>query len=162
LEHNLLGSVDGGKIVTKLSAVDALTRQILNPSVPGYNVTTLSDAIEAVFREYGTEDISALIEHLVRAKKLSVEEGSNILRVAVWSGSENGSSLLRTLDNWLREATDPIRVSLAINQDVYPFHDPVEMRRVLTRICEAYPEFAARCRNLIESRPNDQNEKRGA
>jgi hypothetical protein len=161
LEQAFKNRLDGGEIVTKISSIETLTRQILDPSKPGYDVTALSDSIEAVFREYGTEDIATLIEQLVRQNKLSVDEGSNILRVAVWSGSENGSSLLRTLDNWLREGNDPTKVALAINQDVYPFHDPVEMRRVLTRICETYPEHAARCRSLMESRPHGQNEKRG-
>jgi hypothetical protein len=134
-------------------SIDHLMQQVLNPKSASYNLTKLSDAVEAVFEDYGTEDISTIIEMLVREKKITVEEGSNILRVAIWSGCENGSNLLRSLDEWLREGSDAIRVSLAINQEVYPFIDRNEMYSVLTKIAKEFPVHAMRCQSLIESRP---------
>src|SRR5437588_4602834 len=121
-------------------AIMALTKKVLNPNAPSYDVSALSDSINRLFQSSGTEDISSIVEQMVRQQQITIDEGSNILRVAVWSGSENGERLLKSLDNWLREASDSIRVTLAMGQDTYPFHDPKEMQTALAKISKKFPE----------------------
>lgn len=124
---------------------------------PAYDVSLLSDAINEVFVVYGSEDIADLVRNLARKHEISLSDGSNILRVSVWSGSENGTGLLAHLDEWLRTARDSDEVALALSQDTYPFEDAEEMRSVLKRVMRDFPEHGPRCAALIQSRPKPRS-----
>ena len=136
-----------------IDVLDVLLRQVWDPQAPDYDLTRFSDAVEAVFKTLATEDISELIANLVHQGKIILPQGASILRVAVWSGTENGRTLEQSLDQWLRDSRDPILISLALDRVTYPFTDPREMRTVLSKIAQEFPQHAQRCTYLIESRP---------
>lgn len=123
-----------------------------DPRSPRYDIVPASAAIDELFSLLKSEDISTTIEDALRSGSLTMEQGVATLQIAVWSGSENGASLMRSLERWLSEANDPLRVALALDQEAYPFISREEMSRALRRIALTYPQFADRCRYLIESR----------
>ncbi len=135
------------------SAVAAILKREQDPDHPDFDLTALSDAVEDLFRAQGCEDIAPLVEQLVREERLSLRAASALLAVATWSGSENGESLQRTLEQWLREGDDSRRISLALHEGVFPFVSTSEMDEVLMRVAARFPEHAARCRDLIVNRP---------
>jgi hypothetical protein len=122
--------------------------------VPGADadVTAASGCVEELFRELGNEDIGETIAEAVERKALTEDQGRWFLGVAVWSGETNGADLQPTIERWLEEAQDSVRLRLALDQGVFPFRSLAEMTRVLTRITSRYPQHAERCKQLIERR----------
>jgi hypothetical protein len=144
-------------MTSKAEAVEKMKSHATALGSVSYDVGALSDAIDEVFQAYGTEDIAELVLDLIIQEEINPAQGSNILRVAVWSGNENGRSLLCRLDEWLKAADDPLRVALALDQEVYPFADADEMRAALSNVAQKFSEHAERCSSLINSRPPNKH-----
>lgn len=116
------------------------------------DVAATSDCIGELFREHGNEDIGEIIAEAIEHKVLTAEQGRWFLGVATWSGETNGADLQPTIERWLEEAQDSLRIGLSIGQCVFPFRSLAEMTRVLARVISRHPQHAARCRQLIEQR----------
>lgn len=70
----------------------------------------------------------------------------------VWSTPNNGSALMRTMENWLR-GDDPRRIEHALSMGcVFPFRDAGTMKDVFSRINSRWPQFAERCNERVERR----------
>ena len=119
---------------------------------PDADLTATSGCIEELFRELGHEDIGEPIAEAVERGILTQDQGRWFVGVAVWSGQTNGADLRPTLERWLEEARDSLRIGLALDQDIFPFRSLGEMTRVLTPIMTRHPQHAERCRQLIENR----------
>ncbi len=119
---------------------------------PESDPTAASDALEALFTEIGSEDIGELLIGAVERGWLSEAQARWLVGVAMWSGTTEGSQLHATLERWLDEAPDSLRVGLALESGVFHFREHTQMTHVLTRVMQHYPQYTARCRQLIEQR----------
>jgi hypothetical protein len=115
-------------------------------------VQLYADCIDALFSALQSEDIGDLVANAVHTGNLSSEQAERILSVSVWCGSENGAPLHRAIERWLEEASDPVRVRLALAQATFPFRDRQRMEAVLTRVAARYPQFADEIRAMIARR----------
>ena len=88
------------------------------------------------------------------------EHVADLFGFLIWSTSDNGAALMRTMEQWLLVADDVRQVHVALHLDVYPFEDRGDMERVLRRVAERWPQAAAKCAELISSRP--RHERAGA
>ncbi|MEU6878844.1 hypothetical protein [Streptomyces sp. NPDC046712] len=109
----------------------------------------MDDLIEA----YGADDIAEIVAQAVATGRVAVREATTFLGVAQWSGTDNGTSLRRTLDDWVRRADDTARLHMALHQDVWPLPTTVEKNAKLTEIIARYPEHQAICTHMIATRP---------
>lgn len=108
-----------------------------------------------------TADLRATLEVLISSgSDLPQLRGALVIGIATWSGSENGASMQETLERWLVEGDDEIKVGLSLEgSDVLPFRDPATARAVLEAVASRMPEHADRCRRLIAAR--ERYEHRG-
>lgn len=131
--------------------------------------TQLQQAIEAVTRERHNRfnesfaKVAALIpqyppeelaERLMDDIPLAVpwEVAADILGILIWSTDDNGASVMRTAEQWLIDAEDLRRIHLALSLDFYPFKTNRQMRHVLNKVAQRFPEMISQCNSLIDSR----------
>ncbi len=107
--------------------------------------------VDRLLAEFGEGDLA---ERLYAAIPIECpwEVIADLFGILEWSTSDNGTSLSRATEDWLRAAEDPRRMRVALNLDSYPFLDRSEMERILSRVAAIYPDVAARCDELIEAR----------
>ncbi|MGF1428649.1 hypothetical protein [Kitasatospora sp. LaBMicrA B282] len=110
------------------------------------------DAVEEMITANGSDDIAPIIAAAVAAGRIPPVRAADVLDIASWSGTDNGAAMQRTLDDWLRQADDPVRVYLALHTEVYPLPTAAEMRAVLTVVAARHPEYRAVCERMIASR----------
>jgi len=77
---------------------------------------------------------------------------AELFNLLAWQTNDNGASVTRTIETWLREGTDNRKLLIALHLDVYPFIDDEEMERVLSHLAETNVRVSARCKELIRSR----------
>jgi hypothetical protein len=117
-----------------------------------YDVVSISDCIEAIYKELNTEDIGELIADAVHDKLITQAQGEAFLNVSVWSGCTNGSQLHITIEKWLEEANDLVRIQLALAQGTYPFNSLEKMTKILLSIVDHYPQFSEKINGMIGRR----------
>lgn len=140
---------------TKEAAFDRLlaVRPLMEEGPYGGPTDELCSAIENLMVVLGSEDIADLVADAVSAGRTSLDEADIYLGVAAWSGTENGASMQRTLESWLRDSHDVGRIHLALYSEYYPFRDADEMVAVLSDVAQRFPQFRERCAELIATRP---------
>jgi hypothetical protein len=112
----------------------------------------ISDYIEALFQELNTEDLGDLVADAVTYKVFSQKQGNKFLNVSVWGGQTNGAELHTTLEKWLEQGNDPVRIELALAQSTFPFLTKEKMSDVLRIIAKRYPQFANTVNEMIDRR----------
>lgn len=112
----------------------------------------ISDYVEALFQELNTEDLGDLIADAVTYKVFSQKQGNKFLDVSVWGGQTNGAELHTTLEKWLEQGNDPVRIELALAQSTFPFLSKEKMSNVLQMIARKYPQFAQTIDEMIKRR----------
>jgi hypothetical protein len=132
------------------SIVDKLSRFKTDPDQ--LDLEGISDSIEALFLEIGSEDPGNIIADAVSCGTLTQAQGNKILEVAMWSGQTNGKELNVTLEKWLEEGTDPIKIELALAPSVFPFSTQEKMANVLTSIAQRFPHLAPPIHEIIKRR----------
>ncbi len=132
------------------SIVDKLSRFKTDPDQ--LDLEGISDSIEALFREIGSEDPGEIIAYAVSRGLLTQEQGNKVLQVAMWSGQTNGKELNVTLEKWLEEGTNPIKIELALAPSVFPFSTQTKMADVLTSIARRFPHLAPPIHEMIKRR----------
>jgi hypothetical protein len=95
-----------------------------------------------LFQKLGSEDIGNIVANAVTSGILSLEQGYKFLGISMWGGSTNGAQLHSTLEKWLEEGNDPIRIGLALSQGIFPFSDIKKMNKVLSEITNRHPQFS--------------------
>src|SRR5262245_30745193 len=104
-------------------------------------------AVDRLLEEYGESRLAdRLFEDIPRSVPWKVVV--DLFNILAWSTSDNGASMLRTCERWLREADDVRKLEIALHQEVYPFVDQAEMEKVLGCLKSIRPEVAERCREL--------------
>ena len=132
--------------------VEKMAQLRFGPHGATTDVEGISDCLEALFAKLGTEDVGELVASAIASGLLTQAQGGASLVIAAWSGRTNGGQLRPTIERWLEEGQDPIRVGLALAQDTFPFSDLERMTQVLSRIASRHPQYAAACRGLIARR----------
>lgn len=117
-----------------------------------YDVVSISDCIEEIFKELNTEDIGDLIADAVHDKLITQAQGEAFLNVSVWSGCTNGGHLQIAIEKWLEQANDPVRIQLALAQGAFPFRSLETMAEKLLLIEDHYPQFSVKINEIIQSR----------
>jgi hypothetical protein len=87
-----------------------------------------------------------------RARDLPSKALADIFDRLVWIVDDNGGEICATLERWLK-SSDRDRVEVALQVDgVFPFRDAHEMEAVLSRVASTWPDFAERCRKIMDTR----------
>lgn len=112
----------------------------------------VSDCVEALFREIGSEDVGEITADAVSRGLLSQAQGNKIIEVSMWCGQTEGKQLSATIERWLEEGADPIKVELALAQAVFPFSTQTTMAGRLLPIAKRFPHLATLINEMIERR----------
>ena len=106
------------------------------------DIEGISELIEALFQKLGSEDVGNIVANAVNSRIFSLEQGRKFLEISMWSGSTNGAQLNSTLEMWLEEGNDPVRIDLALHQGIFPFSDKEKMSGFFSKIKNRYPQFS--------------------
>lgn len=112
----------------------------------------ISDYVEALFHEMGSEDVGEITATAVSRGILSQVQGNKVVEVAMWCGQTEGKELSATIEGWLEEGSDPVKIELALGQSVFPFASQARMEEVLPPIATRFPQFAPEIKSMIERR----------
>lgn len=107
-------------------------------------------AVVAEFGENGFVDADRLFREIPRS--VPYEVVCDLFDLLAWRTKDNGESMTRTTDDWLREGKDIRKLRIALGLGVFPFLDEAEMHEVLTRLAETHSVIAYRCEELIGNR----------
>nr|WP_312971559.1 hypothetical protein [Pseudomonas sp.] len=107
----------------------------------------LSTLVEE-FRDGGLAD--RLFSEIPRS--VPYEVVCDLFDLLAWRTNDNGASITRVVEDWLREGKDNRKLRIALHLEVFPFVDEAEMREVLSRLANTNSELAYRCRELIKNR----------
>ncbi|WP_421526326.1 hypothetical protein [Pseudomonas yamanorum] len=118
-------------------------------SEPEY--TEAFSAVHAVVIEFGEENLADRLFADI-PDSISFMQVARLFDFLAWQTDDNGSAMTRTAERWLVECTDLRKIQIALNLEVYPFPDELEMYRVLSDVAESFPQMADRCQQLISSR----------
>ncbi|MFJ9776772.1 hypothetical protein ACIRVF_37000 [Kitasatospora sp. NPDC101157] len=140
---------DAGTALLRLCAVP-LPRQETD-DLPDELFEAVDDLIDA----HGAHDIADLVARAVHAGQATLGQGTVFLNVAVWSGTDNGTSMQHTLDDWVRHSHDPVRLHLALHHEAYPLPTAAKMRVALTAIGARHPRLREACERHLAQRPPD-------
>lgn len=100
---------------------------------------------------YGEDDLASRLYRDIPAE-YPWQVVADLFNLLIWSTADNGASLTRTTEGWLRQGDDVRKVLVALHLDVYPFGDSDEMERILKLVAARHPSAVGRCRELIASR----------
>ena len=107
-------------------------------------------AVVAEFGENGLVDADRLFGEIPR--QVPYEVVCDLFDLLAWRTDDNGASMTRTTDEWLREGKDVRKLRIALGLEVFPFLDKAEMHEVLSRLAETHSVIAYRCHELIGNR----------
>jgi len=111
------------------------------------------DAAVAVVREFGERDLANILFSEI-PRTVPFELVAELFNLLAWQTNDNGASVTRTIEAWLREGQDNRKMLIALHLEVFPFIDDAEMYRVLSHLAETNVRVSARCKALIQSRRN--------
>ena len=109
------------------------------------------DTAAAVVKTFGEADLADLVFAEV-PRSIPFELVAELFNLLAWQTNDNGASVTRTVERWLKEGADNRKLLIALNLEVYPFIDGDEMERVLSSLADQNSRVSARCRELIRSR----------
>lgn len=113
------------------------------------------DAAALLVDQYGEDELADRILSEIPTT-ISWEVVADLLGILVWSTKDNGSSISRQSERWLVEGVDSRKVQVALHLEAYPFEELEQMKQVLGRLALAMPQFAERCRELIQQRQAEE------
>lgn len=105
--------------------------------------------IESLFEVMGHEDPCEVMATAIEQGLLTQAQGRAYLGMAVWCGWTNGGQIFPTMERWLEEGANLIRVDLALDASFIPFRDQEERKVVLSRVMERFPQFVDICQNCM-------------
>ncbi|MFB6557858.1 hypothetical protein ACFCYH_02930 [Streptomyces sp. NPDC056400] len=116
----------------------------------------LFDRVDDLIDAYGGDDIAGIVAEAVVAGRATLQQAIVFLNVAAWSGTDNGASMTRTLDEWVEQADDTLRLGIALHHEYYPLATRTEMLEKLAEVALRFPEHRAICERHIADRPADR------
>ena len=112
------------------------------------------EAFEAADRlktEFGESGLAELLANQV-PDSVPYTVVSDLLGILVWSTQDNGAAIRRQTEQWLIEGTNLRKIQIALGLESYPFEATSQMKEVLTRLAETYPQIASQCVQLVGQR----------
>jgi hypothetical protein len=109
------------------------------------------DVLSALVQEFG-EDAFADRLYSEIPRSVPYEVVCDLFDLLAWRTNDNGASVTRTIEDWLRAGLDNRKLRIALHLEVYPFIDEYEMKEVLSRLADSNSTFAYRCHELIKNR----------
>lgn len=113
------------------------------------------DAVDCLIEALGQDDIAEIVTEAAVAGRITVTQAIHYTNIAAWCGTDNGASMMLTLDSWIRSADDPVRLAVALHHEAYPLPTRAEMAARLTEIAHRFPEHREVCARLIAGRTTD-------
>jgi hypothetical protein len=108
-------------------------------------------AVSELLREYEEENLAQRIFEDV-PRTIQFELVAELFDFLTWSTNDNGAQIHRTIEAWILEASDERKISIALNLEIFPFVNAIEMYAALENLVKKHPCFFDRCNHLIESR----------
>lgn len=135
--------------MTDMSKLLAETLKEIECERPRYDLSfTLADKLVA---QYGEQELpDKLYEGCDSSVKWPVI--ADLFSILIWSTSDNGQALMRTMERWIIECNDERKVNIAINLDCAPFRYLPDMMRYLGAASEKFPSTRVQCANLLNWR----------
>lgn len=91
------------------------------------------DVVTDLVNEYGEADLAQrLFDEIPR--HVPFEVVCDLFSILLWQTSDNGSAIMRTVEDWLRQANDTRKMLVALNLELIPFSSAAEAKEVLGRI----------------------------
>jgi hypothetical protein len=110
--------------------------------------------LSELVQEFGESDLAnRLYQEIPRS--VPYEVVCDIFNLLAWRTEDNGASIGRTIEDWLREGADIRKLRIALNLDVYPFISATEMDEVLSSLARKNPSLSYRCHELVKSRKRE-------
>lgn len=134
------------------SILESMAVLNFDASHDGYQIGDISMLMEKLFALQGREDVGELLVEAVREGILSPSQTELALGIGTWSGATNGADLQPTVERWLEEANDHLKIRLSLSIGVYPFKTAEKMESVLAKVVDRMPAFAEECGRMIASR----------
>jgi len=135
--------------------ISKLLEQVLDTAqverASGFNKSF--DLLNQILQQYGEENIAERLYKDI-PKEYSWELEADILGILIWSTSDNGHSIIQTIERWLLEQESLRKMQIALHLGIYPFNTFSQMKKVLTDISLKFPEVANQCHILVKSRKN--------
>lgn len=107
-------------------------------------------------------------DHLVSSLWADLPEGSlredvaDLLGLLVWRTNDNGAAIMRTLERWIRECSDELKIWVAVHQEAYPFIAHADRINHLVEVAKRFPSLAPRCEAMIAQTREWERTERGA
>lgn len=104
-------------------------------------------------------DMRTVLEYLydVRARNLPPVALAEVFDKLIWCTADNGAEILRVAEDWLKgNNREKVQIALTMSE-VFPFGSLEEMEQELGAVAQRWPEFSARCQELIESRKIEES-----
>jgi hypothetical protein len=109
------------------------------------------DAVAAVARHFGEVNLAEVLFSEI-PRTVPFELVAELFDLLAWQTNDNGASMTRTTETWLREGSDNRKIQIALHLEIYPFVDGEEMERVLFPLAKTNTRVSARCMALIDAR----------
>lgn len=109
------------------------------------------DVLSALVEEFGEEGLADRLYSEI-PRSVPYEVVCDLFGLLAWRTNDNGASVTRAIENWLREGLDNRKLRIALHLEVYPFIDEHEMEEVLSGLADKNYTLAYRCRELIKNR----------
>ncbi|WP_444996283.1 hypothetical protein [Aliikangiella sp. IMCC44359] len=88
------------------------------------------DLVDRLIEVFGEEELSERIFNET-PKNVPFEVIADILNIAIWNTSDNGSRIQNTAENWLRERKDSRKMLIALSLEILPFGNRAEAKEIL-------------------------------
>jgi hypothetical protein len=112
------------------------------------------ELVDEIIRKLGEDGLAERLYGAIPVERPWADI-ADLFGILIWSTSDNGGALIRTMEQWLLDATDVRQCQIALHLDVYPFSSPSSedgmMERVLADVAAKFPETSDQCRELVES-----------
>lgn len=107
--------------------------------------------LSALVKEFGEDGLANRLYSEI-PRSVPYEVVCDLFDLLAWRTDDNGASVTRAIEDWLREGLDNRKLRIALHLEVYPFIDEREMEEVLSGLADKNSTLAYRCRELIKNR----------
>lgn len=107
--------------------------------------------LSALVKEFGEDGLANRLYSEI-PRSVPYEVVCDLFDLLAWRTDDNGASVTRAIEDWLREGLDNRKLRIALHLEVYPFIDEREMEEVLSGLANKNSTLAYRCRELIKNR----------
>jgi hypothetical protein len=109
------------------------------------------EALLGLIEEFGQDDLADKLYREI-PKVIPFEVVCDLFNILAWRTDDNGSSVTRAIERWLRTSKDQRKLLISLHLEVYPFIDPIEMEKVLLILGTNNARISRRCAELISQR----------